>query len=208
LFEGRMPPDELLSQLSFTSARAAHVESISAPSQSAGMKVRAQRSDANHFDRLYGTEMKRSQLCILGTAVPMLVVDIIVLVVSISSEQHPAWRKMTPCTFQTDEVTNELTSVSSAVTLIQLVLRVVPALVLIAVIGRNAHRSVLDQPLEFPRRVVVGSWLWSTVVVLLIFSTVNVKELTDYEILSRRSCEVMLEPQPITLTLNQPSQAL
>ena len=39
--------------------------------------------------------------------------------------------------------------------------------------------------------VVVGTWLWSTLVVLLLYSTANVKILTEYEILSRVSCEVM-----------------
>lgn len=145
-------------------------------------------NDAERFSQEYGKEMGSTQEYILVTAFIMLVVGVMHLI--LTGDAYPGWRSLTPCTFQAADVISQLQHVSSAIALAERILSFIPLVLLIVVLGRNWHRGVLEDPREFPLRVIVGSWLWSTLVVLLIYSTINIKVLTEYEVLTRVSCEV------------------
>ena len=144
------------------------------------------------FSKLYGREMKETQQILLFCAVFYLIMSAINVARLFNGGLAPSWQSMLPCSFQVPAVISELGRVTRAVDTARHMLGMVPAVILIVVLGRNMWRGVLGQPREFPFRLILGSWLWSTFVVLLIYSTVNVKVLTNYEPLVMTSCEVMV----------------
>ena len=145
-------------------------------------------NDAKKFIELYSALIQKLQRRILVFSFTALVTGLTQLVLSVNANQP--WRGLIPCTFQVNVVADELQRVANAAGFSAKVLHLAPLLPLIVVLGRNAARGVLSRPLEFPVRLIVGSWFWSAAVIFLIYSTVNVKELTDYDLIVRYSCEV------------------
>ena len=147
-------------------------------------------SAAAHFDLELGKELHASQRKLLVLLVAALSVDVANMVVTYDAE--PGWRSLVPCTFQTQSLVDALDSVMKGASTIQRSLNLFPMVLLLLVVGRSMVAGTLHIASKFPLRTFVLAWIWRTLVVLLLYSTANIKLLTRYESITQKSCEVTL----------------
>ena len=143
-----------------------------------------------HFSRQLGTALRSSQKTMLILLVVALGIHLAYL--ARMYDVQPNWRALVPCTFQTSDIVSDLDRVMLATKFGGEVCDVFPILILLVVIGRSAAAGTLHVPSLFPIRAVVLAWLWRTLVVLVMYTIVNVRQITDYASITRKSCEVTL----------------